>query len=68
MSTELPSVEAQIGVGLYLFFSLSLFGRHLNESFSTPRIEDWKGFLRIRISPDGALEGFFFGIDRVPPL
>ena len=53
-------------VGLYLFFSLNLFGRHLNESFSALRIEDWKGFLRIRVSPDGLLEGFFFGIDRVP--
>ncbi len=53
-------------VGLYLFSSLNLFGRHLNESFSALRIEDWKGFLRIRIGPDGSLEGFFFGIDRVP--
>ena len=38
----------------------------LFRSFSALRIQDYKHFLRFRIKPDGTLEIFPIGIDRVP--
>jgi len=57
-------VGSQI-LGLYLFLSLNLFGRHHNEAFSSLRIEDWKGFLRFRADQHG-LKMYAIGIERVP--
>ena len=39
-------------MGLYLFVSLRIFGRHDNEAFSALKIEDYKNFLRIHITKD----------------
>jgi hypothetical protein len=53
-------------LGLYLLISLNVFGRHLNEAFSSLRIEDWKHFLRLHIDERGRLTIFPIGIHRVP--
>jgi hypothetical protein len=52
-------------MGLYLLSSLNLFGRHSNEAFSALAIQDWKNFLRLRITKNG-LTIYPVGIDRVP--
>lgn len=38
---------------------------HSNEAFSSLKIEDYKGFLRFKITRD-RLESFFIGIDKTP--
>lgn len=53
-------------MGLYLFASLNIFGRHANEAFSSLRIQDYKNFLRLHLSKDGALTIFPIGIEKVP--
>lgn len=53
-------------LGIYLLVSLNLFGYHLTEAFSSLRIEDWKGFLRLNIRNDGSLILYFIGIQNVP--
>ena len=53
-------------MGLYLLISLNGFGRHSNEAFSALRIEDFKHFIRMAITPDGELRIFPMGIERVP--
>lgn len=53
-------------MGLYLFISLNVFGRHSNEAFSSLAIEDYKNFLRLRINSEGRLTIYALGIDRVP--
>jgi hypothetical protein len=52
-------------MGVYLLVSLNVFGRHSNEAFSALAIQDWKNFLRLKITPEG-LTIFPVGIDRVP--
>ena len=52
-------------MGIYLFVALYFFKLHTNEAFSALRNEDYKGFLRMRITKD-KLEAFFIGIDLVP--
>lgn len=52
-------------MGLYLYIALHFFKLHTNEAFSALRIEDYKGFLRFRITKE-KLEAFFIGIDQVP--
>lgn len=62
-------VAAVVGsflMGAYLWVSLTLFGRHVNESFSSLRIEDYKNFLRLYIDREGRLTIFAVGLDRVP--
>ena len=39
---------------------------HRNDAFSSLRIEDWKGFLRFTIDPDGRLQMRFIGFEKVP--
>lgn len=51
--------------GLYLYVSLNVFGRHANEAFSALAIEDWKNFLRFKITAK-ELTIYPVGIDRVP--
>jgi hypothetical protein len=53
-------------LGLYLLVSLNVFGRHLNEAFSSLRIEDWKHFLRLHIDEAGRLTIYPIGIRHVP--
>jgi hypothetical protein len=53
-------------LGVYLFVSIRIFGRHSNEAFSSMRIQDFKQWLRLRIDASGALTIYAVAIDRVP--
>jgi hypothetical protein len=53
-------------LGIYLFVSIRVFGRHGNEAFSSLRIADYKQWLRLRIGADGTLTIYAIAIDRVP--
>jgi hypothetical protein len=52
-------------MGLYLYISEVIFGRHTNEVFSAQRIPDYKNFLRLRIDESGALTIYPIGVTRV---
>jgi hypothetical protein len=52
-------------LGIYLLISLNVFRRHSDEAFSALAIEDWKNFLRLRVTANG-LTIYPVGIDRVP--
>jgi hypothetical protein len=52
-------------VGVYLFVSLQVFGRHANEAFSALRIADYKHWLRVVIDAAGEATVHAIGIDRV---
>lgn len=52
-------------MGLYLLISLNVFGVHHNEAFSALKIEDYKNFLRLKISETGDLTIFPIGVERV---
>lgn len=58
-------VVSSIIMGLYLFVSLNIFGRHSNEAFSSLANQDYKNFLRLKIDDTG-LTIFPIGIRRVP--
>ena len=53
-------------LGVYLFVSIRVFGRHSNEAFSSLRIQDFKQWLRLRIDAAGGLTIHAIAIDRVP--
>jgi hypothetical protein len=53
-------------LGVYLFVSIRVFGRHSTEAFSSLRIQDFKQWLRLRIDATGALTIYAIAIDRVP--
>lgn len=53
-------------IGLYLLISISVFGRHGNEAFSSLRVQDCKQWLRLRIDAAGVLTVWALAIDRVP--
>jgi len=53
-------------LGVYLFVSIRIFGRHSNEAFSSLRIQDFKQWLRLRIDAAGVLTIHAIAIDRVP--
>jgi hypothetical protein len=53
-------------IGLYLLVSLQVFGRHDQHAFSSLRVQDYKGWLRMRIDAAGVLTLYAVGIDRVP--
>lgn len=53
-------------LGIYFLISLNLCHRHWNEAFSSLRIENHKGFLRLRIGNDGKLTVYPIVIDTVP--
>jgi hypothetical protein len=58
---------AALITGTYLLMGLNWFGLHLNEGFSSLRIEDYKNFLRMRICPNtGNLHVYVIGTDIVP--
>jgi hypothetical protein len=53
-------------IGVYLLVSISVFGRHNNEAFSSLRVQDYKQWLRLRIDASGALTAWSLALDRVP--
>jgi hypothetical protein len=53
-------------LGVYLFVSIRVFGRHGNEAFSSLRIQDFKQWVRMRIDAAGNLTIYAIAIDRVP--
>ena len=53
-------------IGVYLLISISLFGRHSNEAFSSLRVQDYKQWLRLRIDQAGVLTVWSLALDRVP--
>lgn len=53
-------------IGIYLLVSISLFGRHGNEAFSSLRVQDYKQWLRLRIDGSGVLTVWSIALDRVP--
>jgi hypothetical protein len=53
-------------LGIYLFLSVRLLGRHSNEAFSSLHIQDFKEWLRLRIDASGVLTIYAIAIDRVP--
>jgi hypothetical protein len=52
-------------MGLYLFVSLNVFGRHHNDAFSAIKIADYKNFLRLTIEENGDLVIYPIGIKKV---
>ncbi|GLD93761.1 hypothetical protein PINS_up002366 [Pythium insidiosum] len=52
--------------GVYLYVSVNVFGRHYNEAFSALRIASYKNFVRLHFQPNGDLELFVFGVDKMP--
>lgn len=52
-------------MGVYLFVSLNLFGRHHNDAFSALRIADYKNFLRLKIEDNGDLVIYPIGVEKV---
>src|SRR5690349_21991322 len=53
-------------LGVYLFVSIRIFGRHGNEAFSSLRIADYKHWLRMKIDATGGLTLYAIALDRVP--
>jgi hypothetical protein len=66
VTLTLGAVTGSFILGVYLFLSIRLFGRHSNEAFSALRIQDFKQWLRLRIDASGVLTIYSIGIDRVP--
>ena len=52
--------------GTYLLIALNGFGIHWNEAFSSLRIEDYKGFLRLKIDQNGNLTVYPIVVESVP--
>lgn len=52
-------------MGIYLFISLNIFGRHHNEAFSALKIEGYKNFLRFKIRENGDLTIYPVGVKKV---
>lgn len=52
-------------VGIYLALMSAVFSRHVGPALACQGIADWKGFLRLRIAPDGALTIHSIGIPVV---
>lgn len=52
-------------MGLYLFISLNIFGRHHNDAFASIKIADYKNFLRLKIEANGDLLILPIGVKKV---
>ena len=63
---HLGAVAGSFILGVYLFVSIRIFGRHSNEAFSSLRIQDYKQWLRLRIDASGLLTIYTIAMDRVP--
>ena len=66
ITVVLGAVVGSFILGVYLFVSIRILGRHSNEAFSSLRIQDFKQWLRLRIDAAGTLTIYAIGIDRVP--
>ena len=53
-------------MGLYLILMLLVFDKHRTEAFSSLRIADFKGFLRLHIDKAGTLRIYPIGLDKTP--
>jgi hypothetical protein len=53
-------------MGLYLLLMLNVFKVHWDEAYSSLRIADYKGFLRLRFTAAGNLEVYPVVLDKVP--
>lgn len=51
---------------LYLLVSSRFTGAHVNEVFSSQKIQDYKSFLRLRIDEKGDLTLYAIGVEKVP--
>ncbi len=60
----LGGVGGALGMAAYLWATNKL-GFHANEAYAPLRVMDFKHFLRLRVTRDGALTVFPIGIDRV---
>ena len=59
-------VVGSLIMGIYLYISLHVFGRHANEAFSALKIQDYKNFLRMHIDKNGTLTIYPIRIEKVP--
>jgi hypothetical protein len=66
ITVPLGAVAGSFILGVYLFVSIFIFGRHSNEAFSSLRIQDYKQWLRLRIDAGGLLTIYTVALDRVP--
>jgi hypothetical protein len=66
LASAAAALASGTAFGLYLIVSLNGFGCHWNEAFSSLRIEDYKGFMRMRIDAKGALHLYPIGLKTVP--
>lgn len=60
------ALSGSLLIGIYLLISISLFGRHANEAFSSLRVQDYKQWLRLRIDASGMLTVWSMALNRVP--
>jgi hypothetical protein len=66
ITVVLGAIAGSFILGVYLFASVRIFGRHSTEAFSSLRIQDFKEWVRLRIDAAGVLTIFAIAIDRVP--
>jgi len=62
----MTAILAPLIMGIYLWISLTFFRRHWNEAFSSLRIKNYKGFLRLHIK-DGVVTVYPIAMDEIPP-
>ncbi len=53
-------------MALYLYVSVTFLDTHWNEAISSMVSQDHKGFVRLALSSDGAIDAYAIGIDKVP--
>lgn len=53
-------------LGFYLFVCVNRLFLHFDEAFSALQVQNFKGLVRMRISPEGDLHVYGLGLDRVP--
>lgn len=59
-------IAGAIIMGVYLYISHRVFGRHTQEAYSSLRSPDYKQFLRFHLDAAGELHMYCIGVDRVP--
>ena len=66
ITLPLGALAGSFILGVYLFVSVRILGRHANEAFSSLRIQDYKEWLRLKIDAAGRLTIYAIAIERVP--
>ena len=66
LTAIVAGIVAATVMGIYLFVMLKVFKVHWNEGFSSLRIADYDGFLRLKIDTTGKLTVYPIVIDKVP--